>query len=217
MSIHETYRIAHTARCKLQIAADRPDRNLRFILGHAFTLDNLRLQIAQIEQAIDSDSESDEDEPDIPSAPSPGVVSFPKSTNRPVTSSQRRRSPPPHRPAGLSDSDSSQEEDDEYEDDAAEDLRLERFGSAAGLPPRMIDDEGSDEEDELTSPPGTPSQDELRQLTQGGGNDGLTDMYQSVASCPCQKHSLPTVEKMWDIPQRPEKDAPRLAIVQVAG
>ena len=151
MSIHETYRIAHTARCKLQIAADRPDRNLRFILGHAFTLDNLRLQIAQIEQAIDSDSESDEDEPDIPSAPSPGVVSFPKSTNRPVTSSQRRRSPPPHRPAGLSDSDSSQEEDDEYEDDAAEDLRLERFGSAAGLPPRMIDDEGSDEEDELTS------------------------------------------------------------------
>ncbi|KIN07877.1 hypothetical protein OIDMADRAFT_16368 [Oidiodendron maius Zn] len=217
MSIHETYRIAHTARCKLQIAADRPDRNLRFILGHAFTLDNLRLQIAQIEQAIDSDSESDEDEPDIPSAPSPGVVSFPKSTNRPVTSSQRRRSPPPHRPAGLSDSDSSQDEDDEYEDDAAEDLRLERFGSAAGLPPRMIDDEGSDEEDELTSPPGTPSQDELRQLTQGGGNDGLTDMYQSVAGCPCQKHSLPTVEKMWDIPQRPEKDAPRLAIVQVAG
>jgi hypothetical protein len=214
MSIRETYRIAHTARCKLQIAADRPDRNLRFILGHAFTLDNLRLQIAQIEQAMDLESESDE-ELDIPSAPSPGVVSFPKSTNRPVTSTQRRRSPSPERLGDLSDSDSSQEEDDD--DEAAEGLRLERFGSAAGIPPRMIDDEGSDEEDELTSPPGTPSQDELRQLTQGGGNDQLADMYHSVADCPCQKHSLPTIEKMWDIPQNPEKDAPRLAIVQVSG
>ena len=215
MSISETYRIAHTARCKLQIAADRPDRNLRFMLGHAFTLDNLRLQIAQIEQEMDSESESDEDELDIPSAPSPGVVSFPKSTNRPVTST-RRRSPPSERLEGLSDSDSSHDEDNNDEDEAAGELRLERFGSAAGLPPRMIDDEDSDEEDEPKSPPGTPSQDELRQLTQGRGNDELTDMYQSVAGCPCQKHSLPTVEKMWDIPQKPEKDAPRLAIVQVA-
>jgi hypothetical protein len=82
----------------------------------------------------------------------------------------------------------------------------------------MIEDEGSDEEDELVSPPDTPTKDELRDLTQNDGNDDLTDMYHAVAGCPCQKnHAMPTVEKMWDIPQKPEKDAPRLAIVQVAG
>jgi hypothetical protein len=213
MSAMEAYKIAHTARCKLQIAADRPDRNLRFILGHAFTLDNLRLQIAQIEQAMDSESESSEDE-DAPSAPSPGVVSFPRSTNRPVTSTHRRRSPPPERTGALSDSDSSPHEDD---GDGEEDLRLERFGSAAGLPPRMVDDDGSDDDDELQSPPGTPSEEELRHLTQNAGNDELADMYQAVARCPCQDHARPTVEKMWDIPKGPEQDGPRLAVVQVAG
>lgn len=215
MSVTEAYRIAHTARCKLQIAADRPDRNLRFILGHAFTLDKLRLQIAQIEQAMDSESDSDEDL-DVPSAPSPGAVSFPNSTNRPVTSTRRRRSPPPENPGRLSDSDSDSSPDED-DDEEGENLRLERFGSAAGLPPRMIDDDGSDEEDELKSPPGMPSKDELRHLTQSDGNDELADMYQAVAGCGCQNQPLPTVEKMWDIPQQPEKDAPRLAIVQVAG
>lgn len=218
MSVSETYRIAHTARCKLQMAADRPDRDLRFILGHAFTLDNLRLQIAQIEQAVDAESESDEDDLHMTCAPSAGGVSFPKSTNRPVTSPRQRRSPPPRRrspPPQRADSDSDEDEDEEEEDG---NLRLERFGSAAGLPPRMIEDEGSDEEDELVSPPDTPTKDELRDLTQSDGNDDLTDMYHAVAGCPCQKnHSMPTVEKMWDIPQKPEKDAPRLAIVQVAG
>ncbi|KAK0099488.1 hypothetical protein ONS95_004696 [Cadophora gregata] len=63
MSVRETYKIAHTARCKLQMAADRPDRDLRFILGHAFTLDKLRLRIAEIEVSGSSDSDSEpEDE-----------------------------------------------------------------------------------------------------------------------------------------------------------
>jgi hypothetical protein len=213
MSARDAYKIAHTARCKLQMAADRPDRNLRFILGHAFTLDKMRLQIAQIEEAMESESESDEDQ--IPAAPSPGVVSFPKSTNHPVTARHGRRSPPPERLAQLSDSDSSQDEDEGDEEEG--ELRLERFGSAAGQPPRMVDDEGSDEEDELTTPPGSPSKEELRQLTQSSGNHQLTDMYQSVAGCPCQNHAQPKAEKMWDIPKGTEMDAPRLAVVQVAG
>ncbi|RMZ83119.1 hypothetical protein DV738_g1261, partial [Chaetothyriales sp. CBS 135597] len=57
-SQRDTYRIAHTARCKLQLAANRPDRDLRFILGHAFTLDNLLLRIVEIEnsrQSLDKD------------------------------------------------------------------------------------------------------------------------------------------------------------------
>ncbi|OQV03170.1 hypothetical protein CLAIMM_08249 [Cladophialophora immunda] len=44
-----TYTLAHTAQCKLKIAANRPDRNLRFVLGHAFTLDNLMVRIVEIE------------------------------------------------------------------------------------------------------------------------------------------------------------------------
>jgi len=44
-----TYTLAHTAQCKLKLAADRPDRNLRFVLGHAFILDNLMLRICEIE------------------------------------------------------------------------------------------------------------------------------------------------------------------------
>ena len=46
---HATYRVAHSARCKLSLAANRPDRNLRFVLGHAFTLDNVLLRIVEIE------------------------------------------------------------------------------------------------------------------------------------------------------------------------
>lgn len=43
------YSLAHTAQCKLKLAANRPDRNLRFVLGHAFTLDNVMLRIVEIE------------------------------------------------------------------------------------------------------------------------------------------------------------------------
>lgn len=211
MSAKDTYRIAHTAACKLQLAADRPDRNLRFILGHAFTLDKIRLQIAQIEEDDDSDEEDEANNNNIPSAPSPGVVSFPRSANRPV-SSTRRRSPPPENHTH----DISSDEDEEEEEEGEEDLRLERFGSAAGLPPRMMPDDGSDEEDEPPSPPGTPSKQELKVLTEGDGNEGLADMYQKVAGCPCHGHEAPAAEKVWDIPQKMEKEGPRLAVVQVA-
>jgi len=44
-----TYSLAHTAQCKLKLSAKRGDRDLRFILGHAFTLDNVMLRIMEIE------------------------------------------------------------------------------------------------------------------------------------------------------------------------
>jgi hypothetical protein len=215
MSVMETYRIAHTARCKLQLAADRPDRNLRFILGHAFTLDNLRLQIAQIEEAMDSESD-EEDDIDTHIAPPARLVSFSKSAHGPVSSPGRRRSPPPDKtaghldPGGLLD---GEEEDDDEEDG---DLRLERFGSATEQLPRMIDDDGEDEEEEPNSPPDSPSEEELRLVTEGAGNAGLTDMYQRVAGCPCHGHHGPAAEKVWEIPQKAEGPGLRLAVVQIA-
>lgn len=51
-----TYTLAHTAQCKLKLAANRPDRNLRFVLGHAFTLDNLMLRIVEIENQSSKDA-----------------------------------------------------------------------------------------------------------------------------------------------------------------
>jgi hypothetical protein len=55
-STRQTYSIAHSAKCKLNLAANRPDRNLRFVLGHAFTLDKVLLRIVEIENESAKDS-----------------------------------------------------------------------------------------------------------------------------------------------------------------
>lgn len=44
-----TYALAHSARCKLNMSAKDPDRNLRMVLGHAFALDNMLVRIVEIE------------------------------------------------------------------------------------------------------------------------------------------------------------------------
>jgi hypothetical protein len=217
MSAMETYKIAHTARCKLQLAADRPDRDLRFILGHAFTLDKLRLRIAEIELESSSDSDEDggEEESKDPVTPLPRRVTFRNSANRPVDAGSRNRSPPPENPGVVSD-DSSSDDDDEGEvDDEDADLGLERFGSGAAQPPRMIDDDSSDEEEELKMAPNIASEEELRLLTQGQGDVGLAEMYQRVANCPCHGHKAPVAENMWEIPQKLGQNGPRIAVVEV--
>ena len=58
-----TYKVAHSAQCKLNLAANRPDRNLRFVLGHAFTLDKVLLRIVEIENQSAKD-EFDNSKPD---------------------------------------------------------------------------------------------------------------------------------------------------------
>ena len=58
-----TYQVAHSAQCKLNLAANRPDRNLRFVLGHAFTLDKVLLRIVEIESQSAKD-ELDNEKPD---------------------------------------------------------------------------------------------------------------------------------------------------------
>ena len=135
------------------MAADRPDRNLRFILGHAFTLDKLMLRVVEIE----SESSSDEDTSPTDDFSAPTCtgseqepkrrVSFRNNAAKPhnLASNTRPKSPPPNEEAQLEDSDeSSSEEEYAYDDDEEADgdgLGLRRFGSAAAQPPRMIDDE----------------------------------------------------------------------------
>lgn len=203
----ETYRLAHTVRCKLSMAADRPDRNLRFLLGHAFTLDKLMLRIVEIEsESSDEDVEEVADGHDLPSCTA-RRVSFRSSHAKPV--GIRKKSPPPQPEAEEDDEDAVEDEDDEDEG-----LSLRRFESATAKPPRMIEDDGDEEEDELKSP--ELSSAELEVITQGPDNEDLVDLYGFVKECPCHGHrgESPDVVKAWDIPQK--EDGKRIAIVQVA-
>jgi hypothetical protein len=215
MSATETYTLAHTARCKLQIAADRPDRNLRFILGHAFTLDKLRLRIAEIEMDME-DEEDLKDELNEPlAAPRERRVSFGNNT-RPTKPIDRRRSPPPDQFADLPDTDSESDEDDvEVDDEEGDDLSLQRFESGSARQPQMIDDDGSDEEEELKSPPPIPSEDELRMITGGEDDEELVEAYGHVAGCPCHGQKGPHADHVWEIPQKPGQQGPRYAVVAV--
>lgn len=210
MASQETYRIAHTARCKLQMAADKPDRDLRFILGHAFTLDKIRLRILEIE--TDSSSSEEEDKEDI-SAPHQRRVSFRGNSPRPVAS-DRRRSPPP---AHLEDTDSEEEVIEEDEDEEDEGLSLRRFESGSAKPPQMIDDDSSssDEDEPLSPPPMTDE--ELKMITGGVSDSEMKEAYNHVRGCPCHGHhnDAPKVENVWEVPQKSGYTGPRLAVVQV--
>ncbi|KAG0645534.1 hypothetical protein D0Z07_8518 [Hyphodiscus hymeniophilus] len=220
MSATETLQLAHTVRCKLQLAADRPDRNLRFILGHAFTLDKLRLRIAEIEmdKADEEDMQEELSEPLGAPPHRERRVSFRNNLCRP-TGANRPRSPPPDEyPDMGSDSDSPEEDDIEEDDEEDEGLGLQRFESGSARRPQMVDDDGEDEdEEEIKTPPPIPSEEELRMITGGEDDEELREAYTGVAACPCHgKHKeSPKTQKIWDIPQKPGETGPRYAVVSV--
>jgi hypothetical protein len=218
MSATETYSLAHTARCKLQMAADRPDRNLRFILGHAFTLDKLRLRIAEIEMDMEEEEDLKDELNEPIAAPMARRVSF-GSNARPASTIERKRSPPPNQFADLGgeDEDEEEEEDDVEEDDEDDEgLGLQRFESGSARQPQMIDDEGdSDEEEELKSPPPIPNEDELRMITGSEGDEELEEAYEHVAGCPCHGQKGPHASHVWEIPQKPGQHGGRYAVVAV--
>jgi len=229
--------LAHTARCKLHMAAKEPDRNLRFLLGHAFTLDKLMLRVAEIETSSDDDEEiKDVEDDDVPRCtrgvePTPrrASVTFKDNSNRPSGElrqevepgngavNSRRRSPPPARFEHLDDTDSDSSNDEYFEDEDEEDgAGLQRFESAAAQPPRMIADEGSDEEEEEPqSPPGFTDE-ELKMITEGEVNEELAELYEKVAGCPCHGVKGPAAHKVWEIPQKEGGEGPRLAVIEVA-
>jgi len=233
MSATEALKLAHTARCKLQLAADRPDRNLRFLLGHAVTLDKIRLRIAEVRvhtiphapsrgqailtlRQIEEDDEVEEEEP-VPSTAR--RVSF-QSHRAPVSqqhiSADRRRSPPPDQISHLSDTDS---DEIELDDDDEDDLSLQRFGSSAAQPPRMIDDDesSSDEDDIEPKSPPPLSNEELEALTSGAGDEALTNSYRDLRGCHCHgnKESVPVASQVWEVPRKVGYNGPRLAVMQV--
>jgi hypothetical protein len=229
----QTYVLAHTAQCKLQIAADRPDRNLRFLLGHATALDNLMLRIVEIEEQSAAEQLRNERSAN-PAAPR--RVSFVDNSARPTglfqgsneeSAPRRKGSPPPsgHVPDGSDDDD-----DDEYDEDEEDDgLGLTRYGSGAAQPPRFArgGDSDSEEEDhdEPRSPPSMPSEAELRQIMGGEDDEELAGLYESVRTCGCQDgnheghEGAPVIESIWEVPS-PESgkqsgEMRRTAVIQI--
>jgi len=225
----DTYSLAHTARCKLHIAADRPDRDLRFVLGHAFTLDNVMLRVVEIEKENTVKYDPEQDEKDMSEwnqrvhATRPPLggfgerrVSF-QNTGRSLGSfSGRNRSPPAPPKADVSSSEDEDDDDDDDRDDRLieededsddDDLSLRRFASGAARPPRLVDDESdsdSEDEDEPVSPEGMPSDAELQRICSGPESKELKGLYGDVKSCPCHGHdqSAPGVQKVWEWPKK---------------
>ena len=231
---HETIRIAHTARCKLSMAANAPDRNFRFILGHALTLDKMMLRIAEIE-LDSSDDDGDEegvanDEPHGPSAATATRerrVSF-SSTSRArhdLSSSsaiakehdrKQRRSPPPTRlpHPGEEDDDDDGDDDDAVDDDEEDNaLSLQRFPSATAQPPRMVADNGDDEGYDDPAEPVTPTDEDVRGAIGAKSNEELTEVYQHIAGCPCHGKQAPMASQVWEMPRK--EGHGRLAVMQV--
>lgn len=147
----------------------------------------------------------------------PRRVSF-RSGDKPRAGGMTRpKSPPLEDAQPDSDSDSSGYGDDEIEDDDDEDeaLSLQRFGSAAATPPRMIEDDGDEEE---VDEPKSPTQEELLAITAGPESEGLGELYNRVTRCSChgQGEHVPAGEKAWEIPQKEGWVGNRFAVVQVA-
>jgi hypothetical protein len=193
MSLTEAYRLAHTAECRLNLAASRPDRNLRFVVGHLMHYESLRLRIVEIEHETNKYRRA-------------SVVQFRGAGQFHSKSSLSRKSPPPSDIPGLNAKDedelSDDDDDAEEDDEAGDELGLMRFPSGSARPPPLeadLDDE-VEEEDEAISPV-EPDQATLEQVVKGDGSELLASMYEGVRKCGCHgKKDAPSFERMWELP-----------------
>ncbi|SMY29112.1 unnamed protein product [Zymoseptoria tritici ST99CH_1A5] len=127
MSLAEAYSLAHTAQTRLNHEAGRPDRHLRYVVGHLMHYESLRLRIVDIENDLATRRRSPQ---------------FHRFQHRPSSLSKLASAPLPPT-AGQLDEDDTDEDDgdnDDYDDalfldgeDADDDLSLSRFPSRAGL------------------------------------------------------------------------------------
>ncbi|KAF2423492.1 hypothetical protein EJ08DRAFT_652757 [Tothia fuscella] len=219
MSLKETYTIAHTAQCKLHMAVNKPDRNWRFIVGHAVTLDNVMLRLVQMEESIDK-------APLASDVRFKGAGGVPKSSPLSQQTNQRKgRSPPlPQRTESGSDDDDEEEELAEYDDEAGEDLNLMRFPSGSERPPMHPppldpsdeDSSSDDEEEELTKMLEGMDFEKLKSATEGKGNQEMVDVFNRVQGCPCHgKPQSQPIENFWELPGTEHGDGVRTAVVEI--
>jgi len=199
MSRRETLSLAHTAKCKLRIAADQPDRNLRFLLGHALTLDSINMRLIQIE----------EDNRVVKKPSHSSSVKFKAAGNSVGRSplSGRQKTPPPvnidH--GDVEDAEPSSESDHE-------ELCLQRFPSAAAQPRRPspeipvdVHGEVSSSDDEeldsfLSMIETHLTHESLEKITKNETDQTLADLYHSIQKCPCHKSDAPDIKNFWEVP-----------------
>jgi hypothetical protein len=218
MSLPEVYRLAHTAECRLQMAAGAKERDLRFVVGHLMHYESLRLRIVEIEHDI---SKSDR----ARAVQFQGTGELKK---KPSTGQLGRRSPPPPAPAphqssllddkghipGLDDEDEDELSDSASDDVAIDsdnddgdddnDLSLTRFPSGSARPPPLEADEG-DEVDEYSDEPVSPEEPDeasIEQAVKGESNELLAAYYNRTRKCSC--HGKTEVAerfgRVWELP-----------------
>jgi len=178
MSLKEAYTLAHTAQCRLNIEASRPDRNLRFVVGHLMHYESLRLRIVEIEHDIGKSERAS-------AVHFKGTGYFDhQSQHRPSKGDLRRRSPSPPPPLAehkeYADLDDFPEDIEDDEDD--EGLGLMRFPSGAARPPQPPPDLEPDDpadEDEDYEGPISPMETDQAILVRTQGNDSRAEMYEN--------------------------------------
>lgn len=226
MSLKEAYKMAHSAQCRLQMEAGRPERNLRFVVGHLMHYENVRLRIVEIEHDISMNQRASAvkfkgtghyctaDQPELQKKPSTGQLGGRKSPPPPPVAYD------PYEDDEIDDEDPWSGSDDNEE---GEDLGLERFPSGSARPPRpppelLPDDNDSDDsdDDEAISPE-EPDQAILDSLMKTEGSTDLANMYDGIRKCPCHKHQdAPTFEQMWELPKEQQsKEGYTRAVAQV--
>lgn len=227
MSLKEAYTMAHSAKCRLHMEADRPERNLRFVVGHLMHYESLRLRIVEIEHDISKNERAK-----AVAFKGTGHVSKPETGLRKISSSGQlagRRSPPP--PAdyvyGDEENDDNDEDDDDPwsggddEDEDEESLGLQRFPSGSSRPPRpapglLPDEEGDDDDDPEPISPEEPDQATLEAIIKGAGNTDMANMYNGMTKCVChKKQDAPQFENFWELPVKDGAEGRTRAIAQV--
>ncbi|KAI7228815.1 hypothetical protein KC330_g7740 [Hortaea werneckii] len=231
MSLKEAYSLAHSAQCRLNIEASRPDRNLRFVVGHLMHYESLRLRIVEIEHDISRDQRAkavqfqermsgqkgSEGESRLRSQPSTGDLR---------KQQPRRKSPPPPPSSTAQDDEDDDELPDDLladDDDEEEGLGLQRFPSGSARPPQPPpdlepdDDEDEDEDDYDPPSPEEPSEAALHFAMRNQPNEQLAKSYSQVRGCPCHRSQAPAIDRLWEL--RDEKTAVEgrtRAVVEVA-
>ena len=213
MSLPEVYRLAHTAECRLQMAANSKDRDLRFVVGHLMHYESLRLRIVEIEH-------------DIGRSQRAKAVQFQGTGNlkkKPSTGQPGRRSPPPQPDNSIPGLE--KEDEDELSDSASdgeddEDLGLMRFPSGSARPPPLEPDDGDDDDDDDSDepvPPEEPDQASLEQAIKGQSNDLLASYYNKTKDCPCHgKTDAETFDRVWELPPgRGDKEGVTRVVAEV--
>lgn len=193
MSLKEAYHLAHSAQCRLNIEASRPDRNLRFVVGHLMHYESLRLRIVEIEHDIHEDRRAQQAHIDHTLQHKPSTSNL-----REVSSSSQQEY--------LEELPETDDFDD-LDEDAGDDLSLARFPSGASRPqpPELESDDSSDDDfDEdflIDYSHGSPDHEALGRAVKGKENPLVADMYENVRGCSCHdEDDAPAFERMWDLP-----------------